>query len=226
MHFTKDRTAIHPTASYAFLEHLACIVTPIAVLVFTRKRPSVAEGASSVLCLVGCFILSGLGSAGGIAFGIGDLLCATSGILLGICVAAIGSYTKKLDISLFMLIHTTTYFALSLITTFALNGLHIHGMPMEAIRMSRSLPLLLGVVMLGITDIALCWLLRTEAIHHIGPSTIVILSPFSAVITSIVSICLGLDRLTPNLVIGGLLILVAVTLPETVLTLQHHLKRK
>ena len=67
-------------ASYAFLEQLACVVVPIALFIFTRKRPSALQCIASVICLVGCFVFSGMLS-GGLSFGIGEILCGLAGII-------------------------------------------------------------------------------------------------------------------------------------------------
>ena len=75
-------------ASYAFLEQLACVVVPIVLFIFARKKPTITQCAASAICLVGCFVLSGLGSEGGFALGVGEILCAIAGILLGLCIAA------------------------------------------------------------------------------------------------------------------------------------------
>ena len=77
-------------ASYAFLEHLSCVVVPIMMFLFIRKRPTLLQGLAGCVCLVGCFVLSGL-SVDGLSFGMGDALCAAAGILLGVVMASLCS---------------------------------------------------------------------------------------------------------------------------------------
>ena len=89
-------------AHYAFLEHIACVVVPIVVFLLVRKKPSISQGFSVVFCLVGCFIISGADFSS--AFNIGDVLCFLSGILYGVSSALIGTYGKRLDTVLFMLL--------------------------------------------------------------------------------------------------------------------------
>lgn len=208
-------------ANYAFLEHLACVAAPAAVFVFTRKRPTRVQGFACLICLAGCFILSGLGNSGFSLPGIGDLLCALAGILFGICTAATGIYAGHLDTSLYMLLHTGSYFLVSLTAMLTLNTVRIGGQVMEPAVFTFRLPLLLFTVIAGVMDIAVCWYIRTKAVCRIGPTKVAVIAPFAAVITGIGSVILGLDPLSGSLVIGGLLILSAVLLPELVRTRQN-----
>ena len=199
-------------AHYAFLDHLACVSVPIMMFIYLRKRPKWDEVASCFLCLVGCFILTGM-SFSGLSFGIGDILCGTAGLLFGICSASIAVFAKKLDITLYMMIHTAAYFLVSLILAVSLNFIKIDGMPMETAKFTPEPELLIVVAVFGLVDIALCWLCRTEAIKHIGPATVTVTMPFCAVITGVASVILGMDKLSPDLLIGGAVVMVALLLP-------------
>lgn len=203
-------------AKYAFLEHLCCVVVPIMMLVFTKKSPARTQWCASLLCLMGCFILSGVSFSGGGFMGLGDALCATAGILFGVCVAAVGTYTRGMDATLYMLIHTSTYFVVSLATTLLLDRVTVGGVPMEAMVFTFDIRALLPAILIGLVDIALCWLLKTEATRHIDPTTTAVVGPFSAVITGVVSVLVGIDDLSPRLLFGGGMILVAAILPKTV----------
>ena len=157
---------------------------------------------SCVLCLAGCFILSGMGS---LSFGVGDLLCSLAGVMLGISVAATGVFAGRLDLRLYMMIYMTMYFLTSLIMAFSLDAAGI-----EKAVFSMNPWLLLGAVLFGLLSVGLCWLLKTVAMTHLDPTAVAVISPFSAVIAGAVSVCFGLDRITPNLLIGAALILAAL----------------
>ena len=67
---------------YAFLENLSCVVVPVLLFLFIRKKPGLLTVMASVLCLAGCFVLSGLYlSGGGASFGRGEILCALAGVM-------------------------------------------------------------------------------------------------------------------------------------------------
>ena len=204
-------------ANYAFFEHLSCVVVPVMMFVFVRKKITLLHAAAGICCLTGCFILCGVGIGSGAALlGIGDALCIIAGVLIGVCVAAIGAYIRDLDTVLFMVLYMISYFLVSFLMTISLHHIRIDGIPMEQAVFAANLPLLLLVILLGLVDIAVCWLLRTEAIRHTDPVTVATVSPFSAVITGIVSVLAGIDRFSFRLVFGGGLIMIAVVLPEII----------
>lgn len=196
-------------ANYAFFENVSCIVVPVMMFLFVRKKPKLIQGIAGVSCLVGCFIMCGVKLSGGFAIGIGDALCLLSGVLIGVCVAAIGAYTKDMDVILFMVVYMTAYFLVSVLLAVGLDMAAI-----ETVKIEGGWPMLLLAAVFGLVDVALCWLLRTEAIRHIDPVTVATVSPCYAVITGVISVCVGIDKLTPNLVIGGSIIFLSAVIPE------------
>ena len=198
-------------AHYAFLEHISCVVVPVTMFIIVKKKPSAAQIVASAACLVGCFIMSGMWSS--FSVNSGDILCLSAGVLYGLGAALLGTYAKDLDITLFMIFHTFCYFAVSFILAVTMNFINIGGAPMEKAIFTPSIPLILLVIAVGIVDIAICWMLRNLAMQHIDPSKISVISPFSAVITGVVSVICGIDSLSYGLVIGGALIMIAALLP-------------
>ncbi|MBR2937473.1 MAG: DMT family transporter [Oscillospiraceae bacterium] len=201
-------------ANYAFFEHLSCVVVPVVMFILIRKKPRRIQGIAGVCCLTGCFILCGVSLSGDSMMGVGDALCISAGILLGMCVAAISVYTKDMDAIAFMAIYMTTYFVMSLLLATSLHNIRIDGVPVEQAVITWNPAMLLLVIVFGLVDIALCWLLRTDAIRHIDPVTVATMSPCSAVITGAVSVWMGIDKATPNLLIGGSIIFLSVFIPE------------
>ena len=196
-------------ANYAFFENVSCVVVPVMMFVFVRKKPKLIQGIAGVTCLLGCFIMCGVKLSGGNAIGIGDALCLLSGALVGVCLAALGAYGKDLDVILFMVVYMTAYFLVSVLLAVGLNTAAI-----EPAKITGGWPMLLLAAVFGLVDVALCWLLRTMAIQHIDPVTVATVSPCYAVITGVLSVCVGIDKLTPNLVIGGSIIFISAVIPE------------
>ena len=204
-------------ANYAFTEHLSCIVVPVMIFVFLRKKPKLLRVAAGVCCLVGCFILCGVTLIPGSTFiNIGDVLCLIAGVLLGICVAAIAAFTQKMDGILFMVLYMTSYFVVSALMALGMHHIRVDGSAMEQAVITLDPKLLLLVAVFGLVDIALCWFLRTEAIRHIDPVAVATISPCAAVITGVISVCIGIDSLTPNLIIGGSVIFISVVFSELI----------
>jgi drug/metabolite transporter (DMT)-like permease len=197
-------------ANYAFLEHLSCVVVPLMLFILVKKRPTLPQAISAVLCLGGCFILCGVGTAGATSLAFGDILCALAGVMLGVCVALTGVFGKGLDMSLYMLVHMGVYFIISVCSTIALNFIPLGGTVAEPILFTFDLGLLVLAALFGLLSIGLCWLLKNTATVRLDPTTVAVISPFAAVISAIASVLVGEDTLHYNLVIGGVLILVAV----------------
>ena len=196
-------------ANYAFFENISCVVVPVMMFLFVRKKPKLIQGIAGVSCLIGCFIMCGVKLSGGNTIGIGDGLCLLSGALVGVCLAAIGAYGKDLDVILFMVVYMTAYFLVSVLLAVGLNAAAI-----EPIKWTGGWPMLLLAAVFGLVDVALCWLLRTMAIQHIDPVTVATVSPCYAVITGVLSVCVGIDKLSTNLVIGGSIIFISAVIPE------------
>lgn len=201
-------------ACYSFLERLCCVVVPVMAFVLTKKKPTILQALASVMCLVGCFILSGvkLNDLGSI--GIGDILCALAGILAGVYITLLAVYGKDINLMLYMALYMVIYFLQSLTLAIVLNFVKIGGVPMEKFMFDFSPGVLIFTVVFSLLSIALCWLFKTEATAHLNPSRTVLLTPFSSVIAGVVSVLAGYDKLTSGYVIGSILIILAVFIYE------------
>ena len=195
---------------YAFLENLSCVIVPLLLFLFIRKKPGALTISASVLCLIGCFILSGLDfSGGGVAFGKGELLCALAGILYGVNIAATGVYAKKLDAMLYVMIQMWMHVIVSGIAAFALDRITIGGNPIEKIVFSWDPKHLLLLAFLVLTISTLGWIIRTEALKYVNASVVAVLMPFSSVVTGVLAVCIGKDLFTLHLLLGGVIILLS-----------------
>ena len=195
-------------SQYAFLENLSCITVPILMFLFIKKAPSFLTILSAILCLVGAFILCGLSFDSAMNFGIGEILCALAGIIYGFNIAGTGCFAKQLKASLYILIHMGVSTIVCLISTFVLNAVKVDGAPITPIYFSfKSVP---AILLLALVSNVLCWIFRTNSMKKINPSTVAVIMPFSAVITSVVSIILGTDKFSLSLLIGGMIIFVSI----------------
>ena len=197
-------------ANYAFLEHISCVVVPIAMFCMVRKMPSVWKVLASVLCLSGCFLLSGMDfETNRITFGIGEFLCSSAGILYGISLSMTGVYGNKMNLNLYISVHMTVYFLVAVAMAAGLSWCKVNGVPLEVPVFSPNPLRILFLFVFGLLTVGIGWLLRTEAARHLEPTVVAVVSPFSAVLASVISVCFGMDRLNGNLVFGSGIILVA-----------------
>lgn len=198
-------------ANYAFLENLSCAVVPFALWILIRKRPTGLNLVTVALCLVGVFILSGV-DIRTFAFGKGDILCGAAGLLYGINIALTGVYAKDVKPSLFILIQMLTATVLSFGSIFLLNGIQVGGTPIVGIWYSlEPLPLLV-IAIYAVVVLAFCWVIRTKAIQIVNPTAVAVIMPTAAIVTSVISVVIGTDKLSSNLVIGGSIGLLAAIL--------------
>ena len=194
-------------SNYAFLENLSVVVVPFIAIIVYRKKPSVLIVFSSILCLLGCTVLCGIFS--GFSFNGGNLLCALAGVFYGINISVTGEKAKKFDSGLYILIQLTVGMLVSLLTAIMLNFIKVNGTPLEPIRFTFRLDLILLLTAVVLVSNTLCWILRTNALKRVDSTVVAITMPLSAVLTSIISICIGQEEFSYELLIGALLVLVA-----------------
>ena len=197
-------------AKYSFLEHLSCVVVPLLLLLFFKKKPSLLQWFANALCICGCLVLTGAGTET-FALGPGELLCALAGILFGVCIVATGIYAKELDLGLFMMIHMLVYFLTSVGMAVGLHTIKVNSQPIEAFVFSSDIRHLMAGSLFGFLSVGICWLLRTEATRRLNPSTIASVMPFSAVVSGTVSVLAGYDRLSlPFLFSSSMIVIGAI----------------
>ena len=192
----------------AFLENLYCIVVPIILFIITRKKPSLITIASCLLCLLSSMVLAGVFSTG-IEFATADILNALAGLFYGINIALTGLYAKKFVTSLYIMIQLFIQAIFSGISAIVFNFLEIGGAVVDPFVFTPDILLILAVIGIGVLSNAVCWTVRTLAMKHVSPSVVAVISPFSAVVTGVAAVMVGQDQLSPSLIIGAILGLVA-----------------
>ena len=193
---------------YAFLENLSCVVVPLLLFLYIRKKPHPLTITASLLCLFGCFVLSGLISSGG-SFGAGEILCALAGILYGVNIATTGVYAGRLNAVLYVTIQMWVNVAVSGIAMLLLNAIKVNGAPIEPIVFSWNPKhlLLLSILVLSVSTFG--WIVRTEVLKHVNAAVVAVVMPFSSVVTGVVAVCAGKDSFSFHLLCGGCLIVLS-----------------
>lgn len=192
----------------AFLENLSCVIVPILLFILTKKKPTVLTVAASVTCLAASFVLGEVFSAS-MSLGIADVLNALAGIFYGVNIAITGIYAKKYNASLYVMIQLFVQAIVSAIIAVSFNFITFGGEVMDKIVFTPDPWLILGLVGIGILTNAICWTMRTVAMKYVSANVVAVIMPFSAVITGIVSVILGMDDISSTLIIGAALGLIA-----------------
>lgn len=203
-------------AKYAFLENLSCVTVPVLIFLLTKEKPKFTEVSASFVCLLSAFVLNGI-SFSDSSWGIGEILCAISGLLYGFNIAGTGIYAKKLNVPLYLAVQTFTAFIISAISTTVLNSCTVTTSsgtkePIEKIMFSLNLSHMIFVILFTLITSALCWIIRTNSMKHIDACIVAVIMPFSAVVTSVVSVLTGTDTFDIRLLLGGMLGLCAIFL--------------
>jgi drug/metabolite transporter (DMT)-like permease len=198
---------------YAFLENLSCVVVPVILFFVIKKKPSFLTIFSSILCLVGCFVLSGINfSSGDMTFGIGELLCALAGVLYGVNIAYTGSKIHKFDTLLYLFVQIAVQAIAGIIFAYIFSIIKINGSPIEVFKWSWDILGISLIIIVALVSNVLCWFLRTYAMNFVNPTAVSVIMPFSAVVTGIVSVIFGMDTLSLEFIFGGIISLGAVIL--------------
>ena len=192
----------------AFLENLSCIIVPVILFFLIKKRPNLLTVAACILCLLSSAVLTGVFQNGAV-FCTADILNALAGVFYGINIALTGIYAKKFVASLYVMIQLFTQGLFALGMAVAFGFIKIGGTPIDTFVFTPNLWLIAALVGIGILSNAVCWTVRTSAMKHISPTVVAIIMPMSAVVTSLFAVMIGQDTLSPSLVIGALLGIIA-----------------
>ncbi|MBO4703229.1 MAG: DMT family transporter [Bacilli bacterium] len=193
----------------AFLENISCITIPLFMFIFVREKPTWYSIVSALICVVGSLFLVGNGfdflhffRSGNL---LGDGLSAIGGLFFGLDIAFTKVFCKDKDPLLYV------FFQLVILTVVATGYSFIFEMNVfNEFAISFEILDILQVIFLGVICTALCWVARAWAMKSIDAVTVSLLVPLSAVIASVLSICLKLENFTWNLLIGGVIILLSI----------------
>ena len=132
-----------------------------------------------------------------------------SGILYGFNIALTAVYATKLISGLYVFLHMVVHVFVSFVTTISLNYIEIGEKPIEPMRFEWNFEILAIIAVVAILSNTLCWTLRTDAMKHIDATIVAVMMPFSAVVTGLLSVALGLDSVSYSFIIGALIVLLA-----------------
>lgn len=99
---------------------------------------------------------------------------------------------------------------LSLIVAIAFNFITMNGVPIEVIRFSWNPLLLFSRIAIVLISSTLCWVIRTNSMKHVDATVVAVMMPFSSIVAGILSVLVGMDELSVNLVLGAVLGLIAM----------------
>lgn len=195
----------------AFITSANVVMVPFLWWAVSKRRPSGIIFAASALCLFGIGVLS-LDFSNGISLGLGDLLTIFSAVLFAGQITAVGVFAPKMDYRVLVFLQ----FAAAVVC--ALFIFLIMDRDFAVFRYPKGIA---AILYLGILATSLCFFLQTKAQTHVDSSTAAIILSTMSLVGSIFSVIAGYDKLTPRLVIGGIIISVSVILPDIFIKLKN-----
>lgn len=193
----------------AFLENISCITIPLFMFLFVREKPTWSTILSAAICVVGSLLLVGNGlnfahffEGGNL---LGDGLSAVGGLFFGLDIAFTKVFCKDKDPFIYVFLQLVVLTIVSFAYSFIFEGLVFN-----EFAVSFKILDILQVAFLGIVCTALCWAARAWAMKYSSAITVSVLVPLTAVVCSILSIAIGLEGYTHNLLIGGVVVLLSI----------------
>lgn len=190
----------------AFLTATNVVMVPFIVWAVSRRRPEGRIFVLTATTLLGIGILSITPGSFSFSFCFGDAMTLLCALLFALHITTLGWATKGTDVMLINLVQLATAAVLSVAVLFAADRGAV-----AAADLHTGLP---AVIYLGLFSTCLCYFLQTLAQKYTTPSQAGVLLSTEGLFGSLFSVLLGMEALTANLVIGGLIIMASILLME------------
>ena len=199
----QERTTV---SHCAFLTATNVVMVPFLVWIGSRKRPPVRTFLITVLTLAGVSVLSIAPGSFDLSFNLGDALSLLCALLCALHLTSVSDAAKKEDVMLVNLVQMATAAIISAVVFLVTDPGAISRMQPD-----KGVP---AVLFLGLFSTCLCYFLQTLAQKYTSPSQAGVLLSTEGLFGSLFSVLLGMEAMTVNMVIGGLMILTSVILLE------------
>ncbi|MEF2562065.1 MAG: DMT family transporter [Negativibacillus sp.] len=188
----------------AFITAANVVIVPFLWWAISKKKPGAKFIVSSFLCLLGIGILS-INFSEGFAFKIGDLMTLGCAFLFACQIVTTGILATKMDAKVIVFLQFAVaavwgFFAFLLTDGDFSSFLSSEGMG--------------AVIYLGVFSTCLCYFLQTTAQQHVHSAKAAIILSTESLFGTIFSVLLGYDPLSPQMVVGGIIILISITMTE------------
>lgn len=190
----------------AFLTATNVVMVPFIVWLFSRRRPPTATFLLAGTTLLGIGVLSITPGSFALSFNFGDAMTLLCALMFALHITSLGGVGKDADVMRINLVQLTVAALISL-AVFLLTDLR----SAAAVHWETGLP---AVLFLGLFSTCLCYFLQTLAQKYTTPSQAGVLLSTEGLFGSLLSVLLGYEAMSVNLVIGGVIILASIILME------------
>lgn len=188
----------------AFLTTVYIVIVPFLAWLISRKKPDGYAFFAAFLALVGIGLLS---LQGDLSLNYGDVLTLLCGLTFAGHLIGISQFTQKSDPILL------TILQMFFTAVFSWIGSIFTGGEFGAIEMSSEL--LISMLYLGVLSSAVGFLLQTVGQKYLTPSTGALLIATESVFGVLASAIFLGERMTPRMIVGCVIILMAIVIAET-----------
>jgi len=190
-----------PSSVTAFLEGMVVVIVPALSCTIYRHLPDKITVISSVLCLIGVGFLTLKGDR--IGFTSGELLVLSGTVFYGLSVIVTDIAAKHDDLMV------VSIYQLLFIAIFAYIGAFFF----EEIRLPQSGTEWGAVLALAIICSCVGFTIQPFGQKYITPERAGILAVFNPLTAAVLGVLFLHEKMTPGIIIGAILILVAIVLP-------------
>ena len=185
----------------AFLTATNVILVPIIAYFIGRKKLDKKSIVGSVMALVGVGILS---LQSDFSVGIGDLLTLLGAVGFAFQIYLTGVFAERIRPSVLNFLQMLTAFILSFL------GLLFSG----GIILDVSRQGIYAIIYLGAISTTLCYFLQTTSQQYVDETKAAIILSMESVFGTLFSVLILSEKITPRMIIGGIMILSAVLISE------------
>ncbi len=189
----------------AFLTSTNVIMVPFITWAIFRKRPPSQMFFSAALSLVGISFLT-FSFSSGFTFNIGDILTLICALLFAGHISFLSYCVNHMDTARLTLLQMATAAVLSLLAFIFFD--------LKSLSSANFGTGLAPVLYLGLFSTCLAFFMQTSAQKNTSSTKAAVILSTEALFGSVFSVILGFEKLTINMVAGGVLLLVAVLLTE------------
>ena len=205
--FTQTLGQQRTTISHcAFLTATNVVMVPFIMWAINRRRPPLRNFLITAATLAGISILSIAPGSFELSFNLGDVLCLLCALLFALHISCMEWALKDSDVMRVNLIQLATAAVIS--TAVFLTTDQNTAVSAD---FSKGLP---AVLFLGVFSTCLCYFLQTVAQKYTTPAQAGVLLSTEGLFGTMLSVILGMEALSLNMVVGGLIILLSVILQE------------
>ena len=186
---------------YTTTSRSSLLIASYIILVIMRKRPSLSDIIVSVICMIGVFFILGnnLGS-----FHIGDIYCILCAVDYALYIVISSKYSKLYDSGILNVLQVSTTAVLSILS------LVLIGNNRFALNFADSFQL----IYLTVFCTTLPFFLILYGMKHVSATTSGVLLSLESVMAAVMGIILLHESFTPNLIIGGAIVIFSFILSE------------